>query len=116
MGDFVGALLKNLRHRPCRHLIIAGGFAKMSKLAQGHLDLHSSRSQLDLSAMAAWVEALGGDPSALTGLKSGGEVLARYPDLPLGQLVAERAHAQCSVCWMRKCRSVCLVCNRQGQR
>ena len=67
----------------------------MSKLAQGHLDLHSSRSQLDLSAMAVWVEALGGDPEALTGLKSGGEVLAHYPDLPLGQLVAERAHAQC---------------------
>ena len=116
MGDFVGALLKYLRHRPCRHLIIAGGFAKMSKLAQGHLDLHSSRSQLDLSAMAAWVEALGGDPSALTGLKSGGEVLARYPDLPLGQLVAERAHAQCKRLLDAEVQVSLLVCNRQGQR
>ncbi|MBB4954645.1 cobalt-precorrin-5B (C1)-methyltransferase [Agrobacterium vitis] len=47
MGDFAGGLLKYLRQHPVPRLTIAGGFAKMSKLAQGALDLHSSRSQID---------------------------------------------------------------------
>jgi cobalt-precorrin-5B (C1)-methyltransferase len=51
MGDFAGGLLKYLRQHPIERLTIAGGFAKMSKLAQGALDLHSSRSQIDNSFM-----------------------------------------------------------------
>ncbi|ATN34534.1 cobalt-precorrin-5B (C(1))-methyltransferase [Rhizobium sp. ACO-34A] len=47
MGDFAGGLLKYLRAHPIPRLTIAGGFAKMAKLAQGALDLHSSRSQID---------------------------------------------------------------------
>ena len=47
MGDFAGGLLKYLRTHPVPRLTIAGGFAKMTKLAQGTLDLHSSRSQID---------------------------------------------------------------------
>jgi len=47
MGDFVGAVLKYLRRYPVRHLTLAGGFAKFSKLAQGAMDLHSNRSQID---------------------------------------------------------------------
>lgn len=48
MGDFAGGLLKYLRVHPVPRLTIAGGFAKMTKLAQGALDLHSSRSQIDM--------------------------------------------------------------------
>lgn len=48
MGDFVGGLLKYLRTHPVARVTIGGGFAKMSKLAQGRLDLHSGRSSLDL--------------------------------------------------------------------
>jgi cobalt-precorrin-5B (C1)-methyltransferase len=51
MGDFAGGLLKYLRQHPIKRLTIAGGFAKMSKLAQGALDLHSSRSKIDNSFM-----------------------------------------------------------------
>ncbi|WP_343314624.1 cobalt-precorrin-5B (C(1))-methyltransferase [Brucella sp. BE17] len=47
MGDFAGGVLKYLRHHPIDRLTIAGGFAKLTKLAQGALDLHSSRSQVD---------------------------------------------------------------------
>lgn len=47
MGDFAGGLLKYLRAHPVPRLTIAGGFAKMAKLAQGALDLHSSRNQID---------------------------------------------------------------------
>jgi cobalt-precorrin-5B (C1)-methyltransferase len=48
MGDFAGGLLKYLRDNPIPKLTIAGGFAKMTKLAKGALDLHSGRSQVDM--------------------------------------------------------------------
>ena len=43
MGDFVGGTLKYLRRHPIPRLTIAGGFAKLSKLGAGLLDLHSKR-------------------------------------------------------------------------
>ena len=63
MGDFVGALLKYLRAHPVEKLTLAGGFAKMTKLAQGALDLHSARSSLDFSALASLATTAGGDLS-----------------------------------------------------
>ncbi|MFK8035060.1 MAG: cobalt-precorrin-5B (C(1))-methyltransferase [Hyphomicrobiales bacterium] len=60
MGDFAGGLLKYVRAHPVPRLTIAGGFAKLVKLAQGALDLHSSRSQVDFSWLAARIVALGG--------------------------------------------------------
>ncbi|RDI73587.1 cbiD: cobalamin biosynthesis protein CbiD [Gaiella occulta] len=53
MGDFAGALLKYLARHPLPKLTLAGGFAKLSKLAAGHLDLHSGRSQVDMERLAA---------------------------------------------------------------
>jgi cobalt-precorrin-5B (C1)-methyltransferase len=55
MGDFAGGLLKYLRVHPLPRLTIAGGFAKMAKLAQGALDLHSSRSQVDNAALVSLI-------------------------------------------------------------
>jgi cobalt-precorrin-5B (C1)-methyltransferase len=52
MGDFAGGLLKYLRQHPVPRLTIAGGFAKLTKLAQGALDLHSGRSQVDMRFLA----------------------------------------------------------------
>lgn len=52
MGDFAGGLLKYIRKHPVPKLTIAGGFAKMTKLAQGAMDLHSSRSQIDMTFLA----------------------------------------------------------------
>ncbi len=63
MGDFAGGLLKYLREHPIDRLTIAGGFAKMAKLAQGALDLHSSRSQVDTKFLADLVEQLTSDTS-----------------------------------------------------
>ncbi len=60
MGDFVGGLLKYLRARPVARVTIAGGPAKMTKLAQGLLDLHSKRGAVDLDALAARVAEAGG--------------------------------------------------------
>lgn len=55
MGDFAGGLLKYLRRHPVERLTIAGGFAKLTKLAQGAMDLHSSRSQVDMEFLAGLI-------------------------------------------------------------
>ncbi len=52
MGDFAGATLKYLARHPVARVTLAGGLAKMTKLAQGRLDLHSRRGALDLAALA----------------------------------------------------------------
>ena len=52
MGDFAGGLLKYLRRHPVRRVTVAGGVAKISKLAQGFLDLHSRRGQADMAELA----------------------------------------------------------------
>lgn len=61
MGDFAGGMLKYLRSKPVERLTLAGGFAKLAKLGQGHLDLHSSRSSLDMDRLARLAETLGAD-------------------------------------------------------
>ncbi|MFC4237850.1 cobalt-precorrin-5B (C(1))-methyltransferase [Thalassospira xianhensis] len=61
MGDFVGGMLKYLRRHPVNYVTISGGFAKLVKLAQGHMDLHSSRSEVDFGKLAETVATLGGD-------------------------------------------------------
>jgi cobalt-precorrin-5B (C1)-methyltransferase len=60
MGDFVGGMLKYLRRHPVARVTIAGGVGKMTKLAQGLLDLHSRRGSVDLAVLAALAEAAGG--------------------------------------------------------
>jgi cobalt-precorrin-5B (C1)-methyltransferase len=55
MGDFAGGLLKYLRLHPVPRVTIGGGFAKITKLAQGAMDLHSGRSQVDREWLAARV-------------------------------------------------------------
>ncbi|WP_232075215.1 cobalt-precorrin-5B (C(1))-methyltransferase [Phytohabitans suffuscus] len=96
MGDFAGAVLKYLRRHPVPRLTVAGGIGKLSKLAEGHLDLHSGRSQVDLAAMAETVRVAGGDEAlaarvaaANTALEALGHCQAA--GLPLGDLIAERA-------------------------
>ncbi|RVU84418.1 cobalt-precorrin-5B (C(1))-methyltransferase [Leucothrix sargassi] len=65
MGDFAGAVLKYLRHNPVKKLSICGGFGKLSKLANGHLDLHSRVSSIDFSYLAKCAESLGANEALL---------------------------------------------------
>jgi cobalt-precorrin-5B (C1)-methyltransferase len=96
MGDFAGGLLKYLRGRPIAKLTIAGGFAKIAKLAAGHMDLHSGRSQVDLDRLAEIMTELGAD-AALAGAartaNTGNQVLglARGAGLALGDRIAADA-------------------------
>ncbi|WP_329562950.1 cobalt-precorrin-5B (C(1))-methyltransferase [Kitasatospora sp. NBC_01266] len=96
MGDFAGAVLKYLRRHPIPRLTIAGGFAKLSKLAAGHLDLHSARSQVDKTFLADLARTAGADPdlvaavaAANTGLQA--VQLCGAAGVPLGDLVAKAA-------------------------
>ena len=78
MGDFAGGMLKYLRRHEIPKVTIAGGFAKMTKLGQGHLDLHSKRGEVDLSWLAACCAKAGADDALITRVKaahSAGEVL-----------------------------------------
>ena len=61
MGDFVGAVLKHLRKVPVDKLSLCGGFGKISKLAAGHMDLHSRHSSIDLEQLAQWAADVGAD-------------------------------------------------------
>ena len=63
MGDFAGGMLKYLRTHAIPKVTIAGGFAKMTKLGQGLLDLHSGRGgEVDFSWLATrCAEAGAGD-------------------------------------------------------
>ncbi|GHF48385.1 cobalt-precorrin-5B (C1)-methyltransferase [Amycolatopsis bartoniae] len=90
MGDFAGAVLKYLRRHPVPRLTLAGGFAKFSKLAAGHLDLHSKRSQVDLRLLASLAPAVGDEILAANTALHALE-LAQTAGLPLGDLVASKA-------------------------
>lgn len=96
MGDFAGAVLKYVRRHPVPRLTLCGGFAKLSKLAAGHLDLHSARSQVDKPFLAGLARLGGADgelagrvadaPTGLAALR-----MCAAAGVPLGDLVAERA-------------------------
>ena len=97
MGDFAGGLLKYLRHHPVKKLTLAGGFGKLTKLAQGNMDLHSARSQLDFNKLADCLNELGGDDKSLADTKKATTAMAvleiaRSQNLPLADLIARRAH------------------------
>jgi cobalt-precorrin-5B (C1)-methyltransferase len=96
MGDFVGGTLKYLRGHPVARLTIAGGFAKLAKLAAGHLDLHSGRSRVDTTALGAMLAALGADNTTVDMARAAAgaaEILALAGSRrgALARLVATRA-------------------------
>jgi cobalt-precorrin-5B (C1)-methyltransferase len=96
MGDFAGAVLKYLRRHPVPRLTIAGGIGKLAKLADGHLDLHSGRSQVSTESLAERVRAAGGSPALVAGVRTANTALdalqqCRAAGLPLGDLVAAGA-------------------------
>lgn len=70
MGDFAGGMLKYLRDHPVPKLTIAGGFAKLTKLAQGALDLHSSRSEIDRTFLSRLAGEAGADATAQSAIAS----------------------------------------------
>ncbi|MDP9843816.1 cobalt-precorrin-5B (C(1))-methyltransferase [Streptosporangium lutulentum] len=96
MGDFAGAVLKYLRRHPVPRLTVAGGVGKLSKLADGHLDLHSGRSQVNPGMLAEIARSAGGSPGLAERVLAANTALhalrlCQEEGLPLGDLIAERA-------------------------
>ncbi|WP_456269288.1 cobalt-precorrin-5B (C(1))-methyltransferase [Kushneria sp. AK178] len=96
MGDFVGGMLKYLKRHPVPQVTIAGGIAKMAKLGQGMLDVHSRRGAIDLERMARLARDAGGDQGLfdrIAGANSGLEAfeLAGAAGIQLGDQLAESA-------------------------
>ena len=96
MGDFAGGMLKYLRRHPVPRVTVAGGFAKMTKLAQGLLDLHSRAGEVDFVWLAERAAEAGAEPDLVAAARAANtaqEVLqvTRARGLQLGDLVAENA-------------------------
>ncbi|MGO4704612.1 cobalt-precorrin-5B (C(1))-methyltransferase [Microvirga sp. 2MCAF38] len=96
MGDFAGGMLKYLRRHPVQRVTIAGGFAKMSKLGQGLLDLHSRSGQVDFEWLAERIFEAGGDEAAIAASRTANTAIevmqiAQRQGLPLGDIVANHA-------------------------
>ncbi len=98
MGDFCGGMLKYLRRHPVGWVTVAGGFAKMAKLAAGHLDLHSGASQVDARRLARLAAGLGANDTMIERIgkaASANEVLgvAEAAGLDLAGAIAGQARA-----------------------
>ena len=120
MGDFAGGLLKYLRRHPLPRLTIGGGFGKLSKLAMGHMDLHSGRSRVDMARLAAWARDLGGTPALAAEMASANTAnqalrIAGDAGLPLAAVVAREARARALAVLDGATRVEVIVFDRQGE-
>jgi cobalt-precorrin-5B (C1)-methyltransferase len=96
MGDFVGGMLKYLRKHNIAKVTIAGGFAKMTKLGQGLLDLHSRHGEVDFSWLAACCAKASGASDLIARVKTANSArevldLASAESINVGAPVAEAA-------------------------
>ena len=96
MGDFAGGMLKYLRRHPVPKVTVGGGIAKMAKLGQGLLDLHSRAGAVDLAWLAERLGEAGGSAEAVAGACSASTALgvlhiAERLGLPLAEVVAQHA-------------------------
>lgn len=102
MGDFAGALLKYVRAHPLPHLTIAGGFGKLSKLADGHMDLHSSRSSVDVPGLVQRLARCGASPDVIAeagrAVSAGGVLELATRDGLAGSLSLDVARGAREVC------------------
>lgn len=98
MGDFVGAVLKHLRKVPVDKLSLCGGFGKISKLAAGHMDLHSRHSSIDLPQLARWAADIGADETLQEQIRQANTsqqalAMSAAAGVPLGDAVCQHALA-----------------------
>ena len=96
MGDFVGGMLKYLRRHPVPRVTVAGGVAKMTKLAQGLTDLHSKRGEVDVAALAKFAKAAGGSEDLQRDILAANTAaeafaFAQAAGIALGEKVAQAA-------------------------
>ena len=121
MGDFVGGMLKYLRTHPVEKVTIGGGMAKMTKLAQGRMDLHSKRGLADFEVLSQLVKEAGGSSGFVNYVQKANTVaevfkLAGDEDVDLGNLIARKAwNVAAAVISKPEIRLEILVFDRQGK-
>jgi len=96
MGDYVGAVVKHLTKAPIAKLTVAAGFGKLSKLAAGHMNLHSSRSVIDFKQFSDFASELGAQSSTLQKIEQANtseEVLqiCTAQEIPIAQYIGKQA-------------------------
>jgi cobalt-precorrin-5B (C1)-methyltransferase len=96
MGDFVGGMLKYLRRHPVAKVTVGGGFAKMTKLGQGLLDLHSRAGSVDRAWLAELLQEAGAPADLVEACRTANTALfvlqeASRRGIPVGDLVARAA-------------------------
>jgi len=89
-------MLKYLRRHPVPRVTIAGGMAKITKLSQGLLDLHSRRGEVDLAWLARLATQAGGGLGLANHIAASNSAMeafghARDADIDLPAQVAEAA-------------------------
>jgi cobalt-precorrin-5B (C1)-methyltransferase len=99
MGDFAGAVFKHLKKAPVAKLSICGGIGKISKLANGHLDLNSRSSSIDFDHIALVAKSVGAGESLMREIHNANtsvEALSKCDaeNIPLGNALCERAYAK----------------------
>lgn len=102
MGDFAGAVFKHLKkihqNTAVRKLTLCGGFGKISKLAKGHMDLHSRASSIDLNFIAELAEEAGADAELCERIRQANTSiealkLCRQQNIPLAEKLCTKALA-----------------------
>ena len=96
MGDFVGAVLKHVKHAPVAKISLIGGFGKFSKLANGHMDLHSRASNIDLKELADQAALAGADSDLCDQINASNTSLQALKlclqqGIPLGNIICKQA-------------------------
>ncbi len=101
MGDFAGAVLKHLKKKytkgsAIKKLSVCGGFGKMTKLANGHMDLNIRVSSIDFAQLASLAKQLGASDclqhkilNANTSIEA--YMLCKDENIHLAPLVCEQA-------------------------
>jgi cobalt-precorrin-5B (C1)-methyltransferase len=119
MGDFVGGTVKYLQTHPIPRVTIASGFGKVSKLAAGHMDLHSKRSQVDPKFIASLAAEGGINKNIcdqISKAESAGNIieLIEAYNLKLGDYIAKAAQAIVNKKIKNDVNIEILVYNREG--
>jgi len=125
MGDFVGALLKHLRKGQVDKLSICGGFGKLTKMAQGALDLNSRKCSIDFSFLQACTDQLlkqqnSQDPVLLTSvLKANTSIevlnLVSEKRLPLAAYICQLARDKAKEIVAKNIEVEVFAINRRGE-
>ncbi|WP_240796810.1 cobalt-precorrin-5B (C(1))-methyltransferase [Terasakiella sp. SH-1] len=120
MGDFAGGVLKYVRQNPVEKLTLCGGFAKFCKLAQGEMDLHSSRSRVDFEQLAQWMKEAGADHDLQEKAREANTALEVLElsiahEIGLADLVVHRAKEVAQAIVSGHCEIEVIAVNRKGE-